>query len=99
MEGDPNHEALRVVAVGKEQLELVSEDGHELHHLERGEVFLPPNILLVFGTHRSDHVIEVHHNVDKGIEQSKESAVAARGKFHSHPDGEWHASVMDDVEC
>lgn len=76
MNGDPNHEALGVVALGEQQLELVSKNGYELDHLEGGQVLLPPNVLLVLGTHGSDHVIEVHHNVYEGVEQRKESAVA-----------------------
>lgn len=75
MQGDPDHETLGVVAVGKEQLELVGEDGDELGHLERGEVLLPPDELLVLRAHCRYHVVEVHHDVDECVEQREEGTV------------------------
>lgn len=46
------------------------------YHLEGGEVFLPPDVLLVFGSHGRDHVVEIHHDVHKCVEKREESAVA-----------------------
>lgn len=45
-------------------------------HLQRCQVLLPPKILLILWTHGREHVVRVHHNVHKGIEQAKESAVS-----------------------
>lgn len=47
------------------------------HHLECSEILLPPNVFLVFGSHRRHHVIEVHNDVHERVEQREESAVAA----------------------
>lgn len=76
MDGDPDHETLRVIAVGEQQLELVRENGDELQHLEGREVLLPPDELLVFGTHGGHHVVEVHDYVHEGIEQCEEGTMA-----------------------
>lgn len=47
------------------------------YHLEGGEVLLPPDELLVLGAHGGDHVVEVHHDVYKGVEEGEERAVSA----------------------
>lgn len=56
------------------------------YHLKGRQVFLPPNVFLIFRTHRGDHIVEVHDNVHKGIQHREERAVTARRKLHSHPD-------------
>lgn len=68
------------------------------YHLEGGEVLLPPDVLLVLGAHRRDHVVEVHDDVDESVEEGEEGRVAARGELEAHPDGEGHDAVMDHVE-
>lgn len=47
------------------------------HHLECGQIFLPPDVLLVFGSHRGHHVIEVHDDVDERVQHSEKGTVAA----------------------
>lgn len=46
------------------------------YHLEGGQILLPPDVLLVFGTHCCYHIVEVHDYVNEGVEQSEECAVA-----------------------
>lgn len=69
---DPPDERLRVVAFDEEQLEGVDYDGDELHHLEGGQVLLPPEIGLHPWTHRRQKVVRVHDDVNESVEQSKE---------------------------
>lgn len=57
-------------------LESVGEDHDELNHLEVCEVFLPPDKPSVARSHSSQHVVGVHDDVDKGVDQTEESAVA-----------------------
>lgn len=45
--------------------------------MEGGQVLFPPNIFLIFWSHCTDHVIEVHDNVDESVEKGEECAVAA----------------------
>jgi len=99
VQADPDHEALGVVALSEEQLELVGEDQHKLDHLKRGEIFLPPDVLLVLGSHGSHHVVEVHDDVDEGVQQSKECAMTAWSKFHSHPNAHGHAAMVNHMQC
>lgn len=72
MQGDPDHERFRIVAFGYQKLQLVGENGDELQHLEGRQVPFPPDVLLVLGTHRGHHVVEVHDYVHEGIEQREE---------------------------
>lgn len=86
VQADPDHEAFRVVALGEEQLELVGHDHDELDDLQRRQVLLPPDVLVVPGAHRRDHVVEVHDDVDERVEQGEERAVPAwKGSGVSHP--------------
>lgn len=95
MHGDPVDEDTRVLARRPEQhLQLVAEDHHELYHLEGGEVLLPPDVLLVFRTHRSHHVVEVHHDVDERVQKSKERAVTTWRKLEPEPHGHGHDAVV-----
>lgn len=71
----PHHETFRIVAVCEEKLELMREYRDELHHLKRSQVFLPPDVFLIFGTHRRHHVVEIHYDVYESVEQSEEGAV------------------------
>lgn len=67
MECYPYHEALGIVAFNEQQLELMSEDEDKLNHLQRGQIFLPPDVFLEARTHCSDHVVEVHDDMDERI--------------------------------
>lgn len=95
---DPPDERLRVVAVDEEQLERVHHDCHKLDHLQGGEVLLPPEVLLELGSEGGEQVVRVHHNVDEGVEQSEEGAVATGSELDAEPHGHGHASVVNDVQ-
>ena len=56
-------------------LECMTEDQDELDHLEVGEVLLPPDVAAVLGSHGGHHVVHVHHDVHKGVDEAEESAV------------------------
>lgn len=47
------------------------------HHLECGEVLLPPDELLVLRSHGGHHVVEVHDDVHERVQHREERAVAA----------------------
>lgn len=68
---DPPDKGFGVVAIDEEQLESVHHNGDELNHLECGEVFFPPNEFLVLRAHGGHHVVEVHDDVDEGVEQTE----------------------------
>jgi len=53
------------------------------HHLQGGQVLLPPEVLLVLWTHGREHVVGVHHDVDEGVEQAEEGAVATWGELNA----------------
>lgn len=85
METNPNHKALRVVTFSEQKLELMGHYHHKLNHLHGGKVFLPPDESTVFRPQCCYHVVEVHHNVHKGVEKSKEGTMATWGKLEAHP--------------
>lgn len=74
------------------------EDCYKLHHLECGKVFLPPDVSLVARAHGSHHVVEVHYDVHKRVEEGKERTVATWCKLESHPYRERHDTVVNDVK-
>lgn len=53
----------------------MTEDQDKLDHLEVGKVLLPPNVTAVFRPHCSQHVVDVHYNMHKGVDKTKECAV------------------------
>lgn len=99
MKTDPYHETARIIALSEQQLELMCENGNELNHLKGCEILLPPDVFLVFGSQRCNHVVEVHDNVNKCIQHGEECAVSARSEFHSHPHTKWHDAMVNHVEC
>lgn len=46
---------------------------YNLHH---GKVALPPEVLLHFGSHRSQHVVSVHAHVDERVDDAQQSSMA-----------------------
>jgi len=96
---DPPDEGSWVVAVDEKQLEGVHHDGNELGHLQRGEILLPPEVLLHAGPERGQQVVRVHDDVHKGVEQAEESAVATWGELDSKPDAHGHAAMVDHMQC
>jgi len=98
MATDPPNKGLGVVAVDKEQLEGVHHNSDELDHLEGGEVFLPPDELLVLGSHGGDHVIKVHDDVDERVEQAEEGRVTAGSEANAEPHAHRHDTVVHHVQ-
>lgn len=58
----------------------MTEDQDKLDHLKIGKVLFPPNKMAVFGSHCSQHVVDVHYNMHKGVDKTKESAVPTWNK-------------------
>ncbi len=52
------------------QLNSVNHDGDELNHLKGGHQLLPPEILLVLGSHGGQHVVGVHEDVDERVAET-----------------------------
>ena len=52
-------------------LEVYEESQHdeELYYLQRGEILLPPEVLLDLGTQGGQEVVAVHHDVDAAVEE------------------------------
>ena len=66
--------------------------------MEGGEVFLPPDELLVLGSHGSNHVIEVHDNMHECVEQAEEGGMSAGGEANAEPYAHRHDTVVDDMQ-
>lgn len=77
------------------QLKGMGENSYELDHLERCQMLLPPEVLLVLGSHCRHHVVEVHDDMNEGVEESKEGGVASGQKSGSNPHGTGHDSMMN----
>lgn len=77
MQSNPEHKVFWIIAFTEGQLELMTEYGNKLYHLECCQMLFPPNVLLVFWAHRRNHIIEIHNNVNEWVEHSKECAMAA----------------------
>lgn len=86
------------MTLSEAQLECMTEDQDELDHLEVGEVFLPPDVAAVFGSHGCQHVVDVHHNMYKGVDKTKEGAVTTCSKLDSKPNTHGHTAMMDDMQ-
>ena len=95
---DEPDEGFGEIAVDEEQLESVVRESHELDHLQRRQVFLPPGELLVLRSHCRNAVVQVHPNVHETVEHSEESGVAARNETHAEPDAERDHTVVHHVQ-
>lgn len=98
MHTNPPNERFRIVAVDEEQLEGVHHHQDELDHLDGGDVFLPPDVLLVLGSEGREQIVGVHDDVDEGVEEAEEGGVAAGGEFDAEPNRHGHHTVVDYVE-
>lgn len=87
-----------VAVVVEDQLDAVHEDADELHHLQRGHVLLPPDVLLILRAQSGHEVVEIHEEVNEDVEESEERGVASRDEPHSRPDREGHDAVVDHVQ-
>ena len=68
---------LGVLTIKEERLKAVKEDEDELDHLERGQILLPPEVLLHLRPQGGQQVVKVHDRVDAGVKEGAESALAA----------------------
>lgn len=50
------------------------------YHLQIGDVFLPPEVLVELWAHGRHHVVRVHHNVHERIDNTCE--IRQRGRKH-----------------
>lgn len=87
-----------IAIIPEEQLEGVHHYQHKLDHLQDGEILLPPQIFLYFGSHGRQHIIGVHDDVHKGVEEAKERRMTAGCKFNAPPYGHGHNAMMDDMQ-
>jgi len=69
---DPPHESFRVIAVDEQQLEGVDHYGQELHHLQSGQILLPPQVFLDVGSQRGQQVVRIHDDMHERVEQTEE---------------------------
>lgn len=53
------------------------------HHLQAGQVFLPPQEALVLRSHGGKQVVRVHDDVHERVQQPEERAVAACGRTNA----------------
>lgn len=58
----------------------MTKDHDELDHLQVGEILLPPDVASVTVTHGSQHIVQVHYDVYKTVDESKEGTVATYRK-------------------
>lgn len=68
------------------------------YHLEGSQVLLPPDVFAHNGTHRSQHVVGIHDNMDEGVEKAKEGGVSTGREFDAEPNGHRHHAVVDHVQ-
>lgn len=71
----------------------------KLDHLQYGQVLLPPQIFLHFWSHGGQHVVRVHDDVNECIQKTKERTMTARREFDAPPNGCWHQTMMDHMQC
>lgn len=88
-----------IAVISEEQLEGVYHHQNKLNHLQNGEIFLPPQIFLYFGSHSGQHVIGVHDDVHEGIQETEESRVTTRCEFNTPPNGDRHNAMMYNMQC
>ena len=68
------------VALDEDGLDDVEEKGHELDHLQPGQVALPREVLLHVGPEGGQKVVQVHGHVDKRVEKGEKGGLAAWGE-------------------
>ena len=73
----------------KQELNAMNKNCHELNHLQVCHVSLPPNILLIFWSQRSHHVVEIHEKVYKSVAKAKKCCMTTRYPSCSRPNTHW----------
>ena len=74
----------------KEKLDGVRKDAHKLNHLQVSHVSFPPDVLFVLGSHGCTHVVQVHEDVNKCIQEAKEGGMTTRDPSKAKPNTERH---------
>lgn len=69
------------------------------YHLQRCEVFLPPQVPPDLRSHGRQHIVRVHYDVNECVQKAKERRVTARSELDSEPHRHGHHSVVDNVQC
>lgn len=64
------------------------------YHLQVGDPVFPPQILLEFWSHGGQHVVEVHDNVHKWVDDANESSVSTWVILGTSPRNHRHDSVV-----
>lgn len=86
MHSDPPYEWNWIIAwIVEEKLECVNHHGNELHHLQKCQVFLPPEIGLHLWSDCGKHIVEVHDDVNEDVEEAEEGRVAAWRELDAPP--------------
>lgn len=74
-------------------------DGHvELDHLNNGEVFLPPEVLLHLRSQCCQAIVTVHEDVDGRVDGCTKKCLSTRDPLDTDPPEDKHGAVMVDVE-
>lgn len=68
------------------------------YQLYNSHVLLPPQILLVSGTHSGHHIISVHYDVYSGIDQPYQPGDFTRLILQKAPREESHGGMMIHVQ-
>ncbi len=76
---------------------MQNHDG-ELRQLQHREVLLPPEVGPHGRAEGREEVVEVHDNMDEGVEEAAEGLVSAGREAGQLPGDEGHDGVVDDVQ-
>lgn len=77
---------------------LADNNGRFTHHLQVCDPVFPPQVFLELWSHSREHIVEVHDDMNEGVDDSNEGAVTAGIIFHATPRNHWHHSVMVQVQ-
>lgn len=82
----------------EEGAQAVQDDDRELHHLNGGQMALPPQVLAHLRSECGQSVVGVHERVHGRVEQRKQRVVAARRELESDPHRNRNDAVMNDMQ-
>lgn len=68
------------------------------YDLAEGQMLLPPQVLLHVRSHGGEHVVRVHEDVDEGVDQAQERAMATRKVLDANQAADGHQRVVVDVQ-
>lgn len=64
------------------------------YDLQNGNVLLPPQILLHFGSHRREQIVGIHNDVYERVDEAQQGAMAAGKVLHADERAHGHQCVM-----